>query len=262
MAKTNEEFDRTFREKLENHVEKPSALAWEKLESRLLRKKSTGFGSWWAVAAGLSILMVSGWIVWSNLKEPTDERQLAEEQHAIKNTEELSSPPAQVQKWVADSQPEQVKIPEKSVSSSKPSPLDAKNTSQPVNEETISKAKPVEENTPTLIATLETITPELPSPTVKSDLKSAVQSLSASEALISQKLIPESTTSEGETTSGYRVKIYSDGLKKGAEPDKNLLTEMGKTVGKVEGLLGKVDEGFAELQDRKNSLFAVLTTKK
>jgi rRNA processing protein Gar1 len=69
-------------------------------------------------------------------------------------------------------------------------------------------------------------------------------------------------TPSAEDAPLYRVNIYSDGLKKGSEPDKNLITEMGKTVGKVEGLLGKVDEGFADLQDKKNSLFATLTSKK
>lgn len=262
MGKTNEDFDRTFREKLENHEEKPSALAWEKLESRLPGRKYSGFGIWWAVAASLSIFLVSGWLFWKNSKEPTQKNQLSEEQPAIKKTEELPSSPAQVQEWVAATQPEQVKIPEKSVIQSKSSPHDAKNTNQPLREESINKTNQVEENTPTLVATVETFTLELPSPTAKTDLKSAEQSLSASEGLISQKSIAEAKPSDEEPSSVYRVKIYSDGLKKGAEPDKNLITEMGKTVGKVEGLLGKVDEGFAELQDKKNSLFAGLTSKK
>ena len=60
----------------------------------------------------------------------------------------------------------------------------------------------------------------------------------------------------------YRVSIYSNGVKKGEPQDKNLITEIGKTVGQVEGLLGKVDDGLITLQDKKDNLFATLTNKK
>jgi hypothetical protein len=261
MAKTSEEFDGMIRKKLENHEEKPSAAAWEKLESRLPGKKTRSFGIWWAVAAGLSILLVSGWLFWNNSKEPLHKKQLAEEQPAIKKTEELPSSTAQVQELVASNQPEQIKISEKSIAKSKSSPLDIKNSNKVLNEESTSGAKPIKETTTDLVATVDFI-PELPSLQVKTDLKPIEKSLLASETPISEKSITEATSLDQETTLVYRIKIYSDGLKKGAEPEKNLITEMGKTVGKVEGLLGKVDEGFAELQDKKNSLFAGLTTKK
>ena len=35
MAKSDEELDRVFREKLENHQESPSPAAWDKLEAQL-----------------------------------------------------------------------------------------------------------------------------------------------------------------------------------------------------------------------------------
>ena len=60
----------------------------------------------------------------------------------------------------------------------------------------------------------------------------------------------------------YRVSIYSDGVKKGEPANKNLITELGKTVGQVEGLLGKVDDGLISIQDKKDNLFANLSTKK
>jgi hypothetical protein len=51
-------------------------------------------------------------------------------------------------------------------------------------------------------------------------------------------------------------------LKKEEAPNKNLITELGKTVGQVEGLFDKLDEGFVEIQDRKDRFFSSLTSRK
>jgi hypothetical protein len=75
-----------------------------------------------------------------------------------------------------------------------------------------------------------------------------------------EKAVAEVAPSEVEEPT-YRVKIYSDGLKEESK-DKNLIAGIGKTVTEVEGLLGKVDQGFADLQDAKNNLFASITTRK
>jgi hypothetical protein len=56
----------------------------------------------------------------------------------------------------------------------------------------------------------------------------------------------------------YRVKIYSDGIKE----DKSLIKGISKKVDQVGGLIGKVDQGFADLQDAKNNFFTALITKK
>ncbi|WP_332914279.1 hypothetical protein [Algoriphagus boritolerans] len=62
------------------------------------------------------------------------------------------------------------------------------------------------------------------------------------------------TAQTAESTSEeplYRVSIYSNGVKKRRTQEKNLITELGKTVGQVEGLLSKVDDGLISLQDKK-----------
>jgi hypothetical protein len=259
MGKTNEDFDRIFREKLENHQESPSSLAWKKLESSIPGKKTRSSGIWWAVAAGISIFIVSGWLFWVNTNETKHQDQLAENLTKIENTIKVPSTPEVKQGWVADAQSEQVNIPEKTIT--KLSPKNDLNTSQTQKKESKSEANAIEENVAPLISAVD-FTPNLPSSTVKTELKMVEQSLSVNEDPVFQKTVAEVPTSEEETNSLYRVRIYSDGLKKGTEPGKNLLTEMGKTVGKVEGLLEKVDEGFVELQDKKNSLFAGLTSKK
>jgi len=51
-------------------------------------------------------------------------------------------------------------------------------------------------------------------------------------------------------------------LKKEEAPNKNLLTELGKTVGQVEELLGKLDEGIEGLQEKKERLFSSLISRK
>ena len=65
-----------------------------------------------------------------------------------------------------------------------------------------------------------------------------------------------------EEIDGYRIRIFSDGLKNEEAPNKNLITELGNTVGQVEGLLDKLDEGFVEIQDKKDRLFSSLTSRK
>ena len=93
MAKTNEEFDRIFREKLEKHQEKPSALAWERLNHQLPEAKSSKRGIWWSVAASISLLIVAGWMFWKNTSEINQGQLLAEEGKTIEElTSDLETP--------------------------------------------------------------------------------------------------------------------------------------------------------------------------
>jgi hypothetical protein len=72
----------------------------------------------------------------------------------------------------------------------------------------------------------------------------------------------QASLEDAEEMEGYRIRIFSDGLKKEEAPNKNLITELGKTVGQVEGLLGKLDEEFLEIQDKKDRFFSSLTSRK
>jgi len=40
------------------------------------------------------------------------------------------------------------------------------------------------------------------------------------------------------------------------------VTELGKTVGQVEGLLGKLDEGIEVIQEKRERLFSSLTSRR
>ena len=264
MAKTNEEFDRIFREKLENHQEKPSALAWERLNNQLPASKSSNRGICWAIAASVAVVIVSGWMFWNNSGEATQEQLLAEENTAIEAlTSTQDSPATSAESVEISSQTERTVGQESQNQATENRPATKQtqvNSTQIIEKEKVNPISEIEK-TQGLIAMDEQSTKELQVtvPPVSIEIKEAT--LPAIQPAIMQKTVAEATPAD-ENAPLYRVNIYSDGIKKGTEPDKNLITEMGKTVGKVEGLLGKVDEGFADLQDKKNNLFTTLTSRK
>jgi cytoskeletal protein RodZ len=256
MAKTNEEFDKGFREKLGNHQEKPSALAWERLENQLPKPKSSLRGIWWAVAASVTVILAAGWMFWNTTDELPQEQLLAEETLFVEENSENPSPEPLEN---LNSQEEAVSetLPEKPVTSSFPKQTSTQSSNRAFSTQSIQT--PV--STDNLIALTEPIKIEPTAVIPVESLEATEIALPAIQTNSAQLAVAEATSPQEEAPL-FRVSIYSDGLKKGAEPDKNLITEMGKTVGKVEGLLGKVDEGFAEIQDKKNGLFASLTSRK
>lgn len=265
MAKQNEQLDRFFKEKLEGHQEKPSMLAWERLESQLPVSQSSNRGIWWAVAASTSVLLVAGWFFWKNSGEIAPEQLLAE---GVTTKEELSSTPNSAEPSENQSEiigefsleePKQSSNAETPTIEPKTNP--SQNSSSPKSTlKTLLKSSS-EQKPQNLIAEAEVSQPEIQINTPPIGLEINEVVLPEIQPVTILPTVAEAQSTEDEAPL-YRVNIYSDGIKKGAEPEKNLITEVGKTVGKVEGLLGKVDEGFAELQDKKNSLFASLTSRK
>ena len=265
MAKTNEEFDRIFREKLEKHQEKPSALAWERLNDQLPTSKSSHRGIWWAVAASVAVVLMSGWMFWKNSGEIGQEQLLAEEANtteALTSSEENPATSSESTGIVS-----QTEIIKDQKSQNQPTVTRSAsnqhqvNSAQKIGKE---KVKPTSEITKSqaLIAMDEQSTRELQVTVPPVSLEINKATLPVTQPATVQQTVAEATNTAAEDGPIYRINIYSDGLKKGPEPEKNLITEMGKTVGKVEGLLGKVDERFADLQDRKNNLFTTLTSRK
>ncbi|MBN7812296.1 hypothetical protein J0A68_15185 [Algoriphagus sp. H41] len=253
MAKTNEQFDQHFREKLDGHREKPSALAWERLESQLPEKSKPKLGVWWAVAASVTALLVAGYAFWPSGEQDSAETFLAEKiempvevqpegsieapQASLEEEQKTSTEAGATEESKPVKQPEQSQKP---VQKTKPTPIPAQ--AQP-SQNLIAQAETKTTNTP-IVAPLPTLQTE--------ELEVAIPELKAPQ--IERSLAEANSKAEDEPL--YRVSIYSNGIKKAEPVDKNLITELGKTVGQVEGLLGKVDEGFAELQDRKDNLFA------
>lgn len=263
MAKTNEQFDQYFKEKLDGHREKPSALAWERLESQLPKNSKPTFGIWWAIAASVTALLVAGYSFWPREFGVSEDELLAEKtempieaptESTNESTIEVFQTPTENNAALAETEvtPEtqspqsQPKAAPKTTEKAKPTPTPAV-TQAPKN--LVAQAETEIINTPVKVQIPELKAEELPV---------ALPELKAPEI---EKMVAESTTQKEEEPL-YRVSIYSNGVKKGEPQDKNLITEIGKTVGQVEGLLGKVDEGLISLQDKKDNLFASLTSKR
>ncbi|TDQ16585.1 hypothetical protein DFQ04_2706 [Algoriphagus boseongensis] len=258
MAKTNQEFDQFFREKLEGHQEKPSALAWERLESQLPKSSKSGWGVWWAIAASFSALVMVAYLNWPSADQANEEKMLAQTEETL--IEENSS----IEEKTTGNETSEIEansIQENTEIKSQPKP----NTSSTQKKNSpIQKVIPSEKKADSFIAQAENpSTEKAAEPVLIPELKVAEPDLTLPELKTPDltKTVASAQT-EANDEPLYRVNIYSNGIKKGEPAEKNLITELGKTVGQVEGLLGKVDEGFAEIQDRKDNLFATLTSKR
>lgn len=253
MAKENNKLDQFFKEKLGQDSIKPSKLAWERLESQLppQEKRQTPF-IWWSVAASIAALIVVGYFAFTLYSNPTLEPILAST--AENQTEEVIEQAEDtviedtVTETVQDipTQPEEkIKLPQEKPANSTIQKTASNNAKAPFDE-LISVAEDEAEikNRDRKTA----ITPdidELNLPTLN---------------LLDLQVHPTiaKASPEIEEEPSYRIKIYSDGL----EENKTFIGGINKKVEQVEGLLEKVDQGFADLQDAKNNLFTALLTKK
>ncbi|GAB2498666.1 hypothetical protein [Algoriphagus taiwanensis] len=257
MAKTNEQFDRVFREKLETHQEKPSALAWERLESQLPTKAKKGWGFFIGIAASMTILLTVGYLLWPREGGISEENLLAEQ-----TTEEVENTPEATTEVIPEEvipSEEKEEFPEvKSIETPAPKKQEKvqKQTEIQPRRELIADSSPkIEEQSKKTEIELVPV-PELKAEDLIELPKPELKAVEMPKTLVAEASKP------AEDEPLYRVSIYSNGIKKGEAPDKNLITELGKTVGQVEDLLGKVDDGLISLQDAKNNLFTAKNTKR
>ena len=252
MAKSDEVLDRVFREKLENQESAPGPAAWDKLEAQLDAAKQPKKSSWWAIAAAMPLLLGLGYLIWSQVPQTVQESSLAAIEEVSTSTPVTEST-IEAKTMVPEEAQKPVSLTEKSTSrSSKPtlkSSFPQENAKEVKMESRVAEALPL----PVSQTTLE----EQVNSTESKPLVTAEPS-----RINTTPSTPQPTLADGEDLDGYRIRIFSDGLKKEAAPTKNLITELGKTVGQVEGLLDKLDEGFVEIQDKKVRLFSSLTSRK
>jgi hypothetical protein len=250
MAKSDETLDRVFREKLENHQETPSLAAWDTLASQLNAKQAPKkASSWWAIAAAITLALGAAFLFWSTGKETEIQAPLADAQETttevgttipvtpsptIEAEKELSS----VSRVVSNSKPVQTGIKTQQLN---PAVLVA---------EVITQTEAVPASIP--VFTAEAL------PNAAEPVQSPAPALAETNAVFT----PSTKEAQAEEVGTYRIRIYSDGLQKAAPKEKNLVTELGKAVGQVEGLLGKLDEGYEEIQEKKERLFSSLTSKR
>lgn len=261
MAKEKNNLDQFFKEKLENHTERPSALAWERLESQLPQKSKSYKGIWWAAAASITILFTVGYFV---LREGdvSEERSLL----ADNKTEEIAEVPAKSEVITPqEADKEQIGKENQQVAEE----LKTKPTSTPTKAKPVDSLSKTQKSHSTSPQNLIAITEKKEEPKQENVVKVEAPISEVKTPEITQMRLPAlelenvvaEVTEPVEAEPAYRVKIYSNGLKEDPK-DNNLIAGIGKTVNEVEGILGKVDQGFAELQDAKNNLFASITTRK
>ncbi|PZX61027.1 hypothetical protein LV84_00015 [Algoriphagus ratkowskyi] len=261
MAKKKNNLDQFFKEKLENHTAKPSALAWERLESQLPQKSKSYKGIWWAAAASLTIVFTIGYLMLREGDVPVGKPLLSDNQ-----TETIPENPAQTEN---STHIETVKTQLEEENQQLAEELKTKPTiTQPSAKpaDTFLKTQKAQPKTPQNLVALneqkeesdpvKVVTQQIPTIPIEMPLSTQV----ALPPLELEKAIAVDNKPL-ETEPTYTVKIYSSGLKEETK-EKNLLAGIGKTVTEVEELLGKVDQGFADLQDAKNNLFASITTRK
>jgi cytoskeletal protein RodZ len=251
MAKSDEVLDRVFREKLENHQETPSQAAWDTLASQLDTKQATKkASSWWAIAAAITLALGAAFLFWSTGQESEIQAPLAEAQET---TTEVGTT---IPMTPSPSVEAEIEVPSTS------------SVSTP-NERVQTGIKTQQQNQVDLIAEVITQTEAVPASipvftaeVVPSNSPQPVQSPAPALAETNAVFTPSTKEAQAEEVGTYRIRIYSDGLQKAAPKEKNLVTELGKAVGQVEGLLGKLDEGYEEIQEKKERLFSSLTSKK
>lgn len=253
MAKSDEVLDRVFREKLENHEASPSPAAWDKLEAQLDAAKQPKKSSWWAIAAAMPLLLGLGYLIWSQAPQTEQENSVAASEEVLEIPPVLESTP-EAKTVVSEEAHYQNSLTETVTPSS----------SKPILKSSLPQENPKVVNLGNVVA--ETVTFTSPQAAVAMEVKSVTESktflITESTQTTPLPSSSQPTLEDGEDLDGYRIRIFSDGLKKEEASNKNLITELGKTVGQVEGLFDKLDEGFVEIQDKKERLFSSLTSRK
>lgn len=248
MANAEHKFDRYFREKLVDHEEKPAGIIWEKLENRLDKKKSARF-SFLKIAAAVLVFLVVGFSTWQILKETISSPELITEAN-----ENNATDPKENNETIITAQDEENT--EESVENK------INNSSGiEVNPKEENKQKPTEPiktgEAKVLLAQVET---------EKINERSSEILVDIPDIMLPELNIEDAVASFEENESPeefveYRVIIKSNGLKD--EPKKqNIIEGIENNVNKIGGLLSKVEQGFADLQDAKDNLFASNTPRK
>ncbi|MCH7403623.1 hypothetical protein ACFOUP_13445 [Belliella kenyensis] len=251
MANQDKNMDEVFRRKLQNHEEKPSSLAWEKLESKLPAPESKKRYPFLKVAASIILIAGLGYTSWFM----SNDLMLPKEQMAHQNEGDTSSTTIIDQKTLTENPSQKVVEAELVVEEA---------TSVKVDQG--SQGKLTADNSKLVI--------DKPSQKIDKEVKSLDPKIEKLEEIdLPQLDLPQLDLSQSITLAenqktheepSYRVTIKSSGLKE--EPiipaKQGLIDDIEEKVEKIGGLLSKVDQGFAELQDAKNNLFASITTKR
>ncbi|MCH7398995.1 hypothetical protein MM236_13400 [Belliella sp. DSM 107340] len=245
MANEDRDFDELFRNKLSNHEVKPSQLAWERLESKLPKNKKSGYYPFLKIAASIILLLGLGYVGWFLSNEMAPEApQVAEvnkDQVEEENTLEMEKEEVEVK--ATESVPQE----EKTKDIQKPKKIKKEVNQQNQIGKQESPKELFAENTKAPQKIVVELLPEIEIPELDLDQSVAIN---------------ESVEELEEPEVSYKITIVSKGIAD-SEPEKSgFIDGIENKVEKIGGILSKVDQGFAELQDAKNNLFASITSKK
>lgn len=246
MANTDKNFDQFFKERLTKHEEKPSQLAWERLERQLPKKEK---GIWFpimGIAASLILFLTVGYVVWqsnleseSNLPLTSELTTPVEEESSETLEETIPSNPESIE------ESKETKV-EQAIKSDKPvkDPIKKSVTFKPQITEVPKELLAVAEKPEERIDEIFVETPEI-----------VIPELNVTEAIAQNNIEVE------EEVMTYKITIKSNGIKE--EPEKQgFIAGIENKVDKIGGLLSKVEQGFADLQDAKDNLFVSNNTSK
>lgn len=238
MNKNDKNIDSLFRGKLADHQEQPSPLVWEKIEKRL-SKQSRPLWAWWRIAASFLLLMGFITLLWIN--SPSDEAErntltLKQEVPEVPKKDAQEHKPVQEALIALDKEEKISMVPEKRPDSnpSKGVPMGESESESMARERENRKEVPLVVE----VADMEPPPMDMDLLTLKKDLKE-----------------------QEKTEVDYTVKIISNGIS--YQPEKEtFVEEMGDKIAQIGGMIDKVDQRLAALQDAKNGLFASLTAPK
>ena len=246
MANTDKNFDQYFKERLAKHEEKPSQLAWEKLESQLPKKEK---GIWFplmGIAASLLLFLAVGYVVWQFNWETEANMPMTAEVTTEKN-DSNSEITEETEAAASKSLEESTMVPEEQTKQeTKPAltPLKKATVSKPIHTEKPKEllaevTQPEERIDEATFDTPEIIIPDL-------DVNEA---------------IAQNDPEEEEEVMTYKITIKSNGITEKPE-NQGFIAGIENKVDKIGGLLNKVEQGFADLQDAKDNLFVSNNTSK
>lgn len=248
MANTDKNFDRYFRERLAKHEEKPSRLAWEKLERQLPKKEK---GIWFplmGIAATLLLFLAVGYVVWQfNSKSDADIPMTA------KVTTEKGETPTEMPE---ETEAEPLKSLEESTIVTEEQTKRKVKPAQ-ASQEKATVSKPIHiEKTKELLA--EVTQPEESTDEANFETPEIIiPDLEVNEAIAQNNMEEE----EEEEVMTYKITIKSNGITEKPE-NQGFIAGIENKVDKIGGLLNKVEQGFADLQDAKDNLFVSNNTTK
>lgn len=238
MAKDNQDIDRLFRDKLGGHLAQPSPLAWNQLENRLSRTKK-GAALWMRIAASLLLLGGLAALLWLSVENAQKKPVILAEQEPLQETIPQEVPEVKEPAVVKD------RI-EEDIMAVKKAPVRKASVNSEKAQLEVARMEETEPVAKELVPVQELDLVELPP--LDMDLLVVENSLVEPTEAVYQEV-------------AYKVTIISNGLREKPEKD-GLVGEIENKIDKIGGLIGKVDQGFADLQDAKNNLFASITTRK